>query len=151
MKQYFEDTIAAISTMSGGGSIGIIRISGIDAITIADKIFVNKKRATGTVARMSTHTVKYGFIIDKESTMIKSLVNAYQEVTKDYESKPICSAGGTYAREFKNCVAFGPEMEGYGEIIIHQPNERIQLRAIEDILKIYVKAFADLIEKVSFE
>lgn len=92
-----------------------------------------------------------GFIIDKESTMIKSLVNAYQEVTKDYESKPICSAGGTYAREFNNCVAFGPEMEGYGEIIIHQPNERIQLRALEDMLKIYVKAYADLIEKVSFK
>ncbi|MBE7066992.1 MAG: tRNA uridine-5-carboxymethylaminomethyl(34) synthesis GTPase MnmE [Ruminococcaceae bacterium] len=70
MKQYFEDTIAAISTMSGGGSIGIIRISGIDAITIADKIFVNKKRATGTVARMSTHTVKYGFIIDKDKDQI---------------------------------------------------------------------------------
>ena len=43
-----------------------------------------------------------GFIMDKESLMVKSLVNAYQEVTKDYESKPICSAGGTYAREFKN-------------------------------------------------
>lgn len=92
-----------------------------------------------------------GFMVDKDSIMIKSLVNAYQEVTKDYESKPICSAGGTYAREFNNCVAFGPEMEGYGEIIIHQPNERIQIRAIQDILKIYVKAYADLIEKVSFK
>ena len=92
-----------------------------------------------------------GFMVDKDSVMIKSLVSAYQEVTKDYESKPICSGGGTYAREFTNCVAFGPEMEGYGEVIIHQPNERIQLRAIEDILKIYVKAYADLIEKVSFK
>ena len=92
-----------------------------------------------------------GFIMDKESTMIKSLVNAYQEVTKDYETQPICCAGGTYAREFSNCVAFGPEMEGYGEVIIHQPNERIQIRAIEDIMKIYVKAYADLIEKVSFK
>ena len=92
-----------------------------------------------------------GFIMDKESVMIKSLVNAYQEVTKDYESKPICCAGGTYAREFNNCVAFGPEMEGYGEVIIHQPNERIQIRAIEDIMKIYYKAYADLIEKVSFK
>ena len=89
--------------------------------------------------------------MDKESVMVKSLVNAYQEVTKDYESKPICSGGGTYAREFKNCVAFGPEMEGYGEIIIHQPNERIQIRALEALLKIYVKAYADLIEKVSFK
>ena len=92
-----------------------------------------------------------GFLIDKDSIMIKSLVEAYQKVTHDYESKPICSAGGTYAREFNNCVAFGPEMKGYGEIIIHQPNERIQLRAIEDIFKIYKSAYKDLIEKVSFK
>ena len=92
-----------------------------------------------------------GFKMDPESTMIKALVAAYQEVTHDYESKPICCAGGTYAREFNNCVAFGPEMEGYGEVIIHQPNERIQIRAIEDIMKIYYKAYADLIEKVSFK
>ena len=92
-----------------------------------------------------------GFKIDPESTMIKALVSAYQEVTGDYESKPICCAGGTYAREFSNCVAFGPEMEGYGEVIIHQPNERIQIRAIEDIMKIYFKAYADLISKVSFK
>ena len=92
-----------------------------------------------------------GFIMDKNSIMIKSLVKAYQDVTHDFESQPICSAGGTYAREFTNCVAFGPEMEGYGEIIIHQPNERIQIRAIEDIMKIYYKAYADLISKVSFK
>ena len=88
--------------------------------------------------------------MDENSVMIQSLVNAYKEVTKDYDAKPICIGGGTYAREFNNCVAFGPEMEGYGEIIIHQPNERIQIRAIEDIMKIYYKAYADLISKVSF-
>ncbi len=92
-----------------------------------------------------------GFIMDKNSIMIQSLTKAYAEVTNDYQSQPICSAGGTYAREFKNCVAFGPEMEGYGEIIIHQPNERIQIKAIEDIMKIYFKGYADLISKVSFK
>jgi succinyl-diaminopimelate desuccinylase len=104
------------------------------------------ENVTATLLSSST-----GFKMDENSVMIQSLTNAYKEVTKDYESKPICSAGGTYAREFKNCVAFGPEMEGYGEIIIHQPNERIQIRAIEDIMKIYYKAYADLIEKVSFK
>lgn len=112
---------------------------------------INQTIAKYDFAKLTLLSSADGFIVDKESTMIKSLVNAYQEVTKDYESKPICSAGGTYAREFNNCVAFGPEMEGYGEIIIHQPNERIQLRALEDMLKIYVKAYADLIEKVSFK
>lgn len=77
--------------------------------------------------------------------MIKALMNAYAIVTGDYESQPICSAGGTYAREFNNCVAFGPEMKGYGEMIIHEPNERISLKAIEAIFNIYLKAFEDLI------
>jgi len=86
-----------------------------------------------------------GFILDKNGPMIKALVNAYQSVTKDYNSKPICSAGGTYAREFTNCVAFGPEMEGYGSIDIHQPNECIQLRVIPVLLEIYYKAIKDIL------
>lgn len=110
-----------------------------------------KEKVINENVEVILHGSSTGFKMDKDSIMIKSLVNAYAEVTKDYESKPICSAGGTYAREFSNCVAFGPEMEGYGEIIIHQPNERMQIRAIEDIMKIYYKAFADLIEKVSFK
>lgn len=92
-----------------------------------------------------------GFKIDPDSDMIKVLVNAYREVTGDATTKPICSAGGTYAREFNNCVAFGPEMSGYGEMIIHQPNERLTLSAMEAIFSIYTKAYADLISKVSFK
>ncbi len=70
MKQYLEDTIAAISTMSGGGGIGIIRISGINAIDVADKIFVDTKRAADSVARMSTHTIKYGYIVDPSTDTV---------------------------------------------------------------------------------
>lgn len=92
-----------------------------------------------------------GFIMDKESPMIKALVKAYRDVTGDLKTEPICCAGGTYAREFSNCVAFGPEMNGYGEMIIHQPNERLSVKAVEDIMKIYYQAYKDLIEKVSFK
>mgnify|MGYP002517383461 FL=1 len=92
-----------------------------------------------------------GFKIDPDSDMIQVLYNAYREVTGDTESKPVCTPGGTYAREFDNCVAFGPEMKGYGEMIIHQPNERLTLEAMKAIFEIYVKAYADLIDKVSFD
>ncbi len=92
-----------------------------------------------------------GFKIDPDSDMIRVLYNAYREVTGDVESKPVCTPGGTYAREFDNCVAFGPEMKGYGEMIIHQPNERLTLEAMKAIFEIYVKAYADLIDKVSFD
>ena len=92
-----------------------------------------------------------GFKIDPDSKMIKVLVDAYRKVTGDYQSKPICTPGGTYAREFPNCVAFGPEMHGYGEMIIHQPNERISLKAIEAIFDIYRTAYKDLVNEVSFK
>ena len=70
MKYYFEDTIAAISTPSGTGGIGIIRISGEAAIDCANKIFrkANERAAEcNTVARMLSHTLKYGVIIDPET------------------------------------------------------------------------------------
>ena len=42
-------------------------------------------------------------------------------------------------------------MSGYGEMIIHQPNERLSLKAMEAIFEIYVRAYADLISKISFK
>lgn len=73
MKYHCEDTIAAISTPVGAGGIGIIRISGDMAIENANRIFKGiNKRATdfNTVARMSSHTLKYGHIIDPDSMEI---------------------------------------------------------------------------------
>lgn len=55
-----QDTIAAISTSQGNGGIGIIRISGKDAVGIADGIFRGKK----TIQNMASHTLQYGHIID---------------------------------------------------------------------------------------
>lgn len=42
-------------------------------------------------------------------------------------------------------------MNGYGEMIIHQPNERISLDAIKAIFEIYHTAYRDLINEVSFK
>ena len=70
MKYNNDDTIAAISTPQGAGGIGIIRVSGSEAIEKANKIFKGvNKRATevDTVARMSSHTIKFGNIIDPET------------------------------------------------------------------------------------
>ena len=101
-------------------------------------------------AQVTLLSSSQGFKIDPDSDMIRLLLSAYRNVTGDTQSQPICSAGGTYAREFTNCVAFGPEMKGYGEMIIHQPNERISLSAIEAIFDVYHTAYRDLIEKVNF-
>ena len=113
--------------------------------TNSQKMVEQIKSTVGDSVKVDLKSSSQGFKMDKDSKMIKALMNAYATVTGDYESQPICSAGGTYAREFSNCVAFGPEMDGYGEMIIHEPNERISLRAIEAIFNIYHQAYRDLI------
>jgi tRNA modification GTPase len=68
--KYLEDTIAAISTAIGEAGISVIRISGKDAIKIADKIFVGKKK----LAEVKTHTAHYGKIVDGEGNVVDYVV-----------------------------------------------------------------------------
>jgi tRNA modification GTPase len=55
-----HDTIAAISTPLGEGGIAVIRVSGDDAIAVADRVFKGKR----PLNKAATHTVHYGFIVD---------------------------------------------------------------------------------------
>lgn len=58
-----KETIAAISTSPmGAGGIGIVRISGNEAIEIADRLFVSKK-INKKLADVESHTVHYGNIV----------------------------------------------------------------------------------------
>jgi tRNA modification GTPase len=62
------DTIAAISTPSGEGAIAIVRLSGEDAVKIADKIFKGVKGKR--LAEALTHTIHYGHLIDPHEGQI---------------------------------------------------------------------------------
>ena len=53
------DTIAAISTPLGEGAIGIVRLSGTESFSIAQKIFKGKD-----LRQVASHTLNYGHIID---------------------------------------------------------------------------------------
>lgn len=57
------DTIAAISTPIGEGAIAIVRLSGSDAIAIADKIFTGQR-----LTEVKTHTIHYGKLVDPETS-----------------------------------------------------------------------------------
>ncbi|WP_066074218.1 tRNA uridine-5-carboxymethylaminomethyl(34) synthesis GTPase MnmE [Neobacillus soli] len=62
------DTIAAISTPMGEGAIAIVRLSGDDAIPIADKFFkgISGKR----LSEQATHTIHYGHLLDPKSGQV---------------------------------------------------------------------------------
>ena len=67
------DTIAAISSAAGNSGIGIIRVSGDEAIEVVDKIFrpANKNKK---LANVESHTVHYGHILDGDKTLDQVLV-----------------------------------------------------------------------------
>ena len=59
------DTIAAIATPPGEGAISIVRLSGDDAVTLADQVFKGKDLTKG-----SSHTINYGHFIDPKTREI---------------------------------------------------------------------------------
>ncbi len=61
LKVNLDDTIAALSTPAGSGGIGIVRISGPDAVEVADRLFVPAKGKP--LGERKSHTVSYGKIV----------------------------------------------------------------------------------------
>lgn len=59
------DTIAAISTPIGEGGIGIVRVSGADAIDVVDRVYRGKQ----PLSAVDSHTIQYGWIVDIETNV----------------------------------------------------------------------------------
>ena len=64
------DTIAAIATPLGQGGIGIVRLSGKEALAIADEIFTAKDGVKPS--RYKSHTVHYGWIAKNQKSKIRN-------------------------------------------------------------------------------
>ncbi len=57
-----EDTVCAVSTPPGEGAIGVVRISGRDALRIAQQVF--RKKPAGILEDLPSHTLHYGLVVD---------------------------------------------------------------------------------------
>ena len=71
-----EKTIAAISTANGVGGIGVIRISGENALTVADRVFrsvTNKK-----IENMKGYTAAYGHIYDDDELIDEAVALVFK-------------------------------------------------------------------------
>ena len=68
------DTIAAIATALSESGIGIVRISGDEAIETADRIF-RTKSGKKILKRVESHTIHYGFIVDTEKIIDEVMVS----------------------------------------------------------------------------
>lgn len=59
---YHRDTIAAIATPFGEGAVGIVRLSGPEAVAITGKVFIAKNKKP--ISDMRSFSLRYGWIVD---------------------------------------------------------------------------------------
>ena len=82
-----------------------------------------------------------------DSVLVSTLLRVYQEETGDYETKPLTSGGGTYAKEADNVIAFGMEYPGW-DAHMHSPNESIKVEHLVESMGIFAKAIVELGKKL---
>lgn len=71
-----QDTIVALATPSGAGAIAVIRLSGKDAITMANGVF---RSVSGKIlSKQATHTIHLGHIVDQGRTLDEVLVSVFK-------------------------------------------------------------------------
>ncbi|MCR5462078.1 MAG: Sapep family Mn(2+)-dependent dipeptidase [bacterium] len=83
-------------------------------------------------------------IVDKNSFLVETLLNSYKKYSNDYNAKAISIGGGTYAKCFKNSVAFGIKLPNEEETC-HIDNEYVNI----DTLKMSIKIMKDAIKELA--
>ena len=87
---YFKDTIAAISTAIGEGGIGIVRVSGPEAISTINKIFKGYGQTDKDLNEVDTYTAHYGHIINpKDEQIIDEVICLVMKATKTYTKEDV--------------------------------------------------------------
>ena len=78
-------TIAAIATSMVSGGIGIIRISGDEALNIINKVFVPVKKG-----EIKPFTLRLGQIIDENKNVVDQVLVSYFKAPKSYTGEDVC-------------------------------------------------------------
>lgn len=132
-----EDTIAAISTPIGEGGLGIVRISGPRAFSIANKIFSRK------VSGLPSHTVHHGYIIDPRSKeRIDEVMLSIFKKPKSFTAEDMIEITGhggmvPLRRILEVCLSTGARLAEPGEFTKRAfLNERIDLAQAEAVVDI---------------
>lgn len=136
----YNDTIAAISTAPGVGGIGIIRVSGIDAIQIVDKVFKSASRKT--LMESPSHTIHYGHIVNKENKVIDEVLVMLMKAPKTFTREDVVEInchGGPVPLEavLMEVIRNGARLADSGEFTKRAfLNGRIDLAQVEAIMDI---------------
>lgn len=105
------DTIAAISTPMGEGAIAIVRLSGPDAVAVADRVYKGSNRLT----EVPTHTIHYGKLVDHEADRVVdevmvSVMRAPKTFTREDVIELNCHGGVVAVNRVLELILAQPEV-----------------------------------------
>lgn len=145
------DTITSISTPMGEGAIGIVRLSGPEAVEIGDKLYKGKKK----LKDVPSHTINYGHIIDPEThevveEVMISVLRAPKTFTREDIIEINCHGGIlTINRILELTMTHGARMAEPGEYTKRAfLNGRIDLSQAEAVMD-FIRSKTDRASKVA--
>ena len=132
-----NDTIAAIATSNGEGGIAIVRISGVNALSILKKMFVPSRAK----ARFAHGRMLYGFIRDENKETVDEVMAVWFRSPNSYTRQDVCEvhthAGISADRVLKRAVALGARPAERGEFTYRAfMNGRISLDKAEAVMSL---------------
>jgi tRNA modification GTPase len=135
-----SDTIAAISTPPGEGAIALVRISGANAIEIADKIFRGKEQPS----RFASHVQHLGEIFSTENQLIDQVMLSVHRAPASYTGEHLVEVschGGTLvpAKVLEVCLRAGARAARPGEFteraFLNGKMDLTQAEAVIDLIR----------------
>ncbi len=105
-----EDTIAAIATPLGAAGISVIRISGANALAVADACFRSAGKSRGVLANAPTHTIHYGHIFHDGrcvDEVLTSVMRGPRTYTREDVIEISCHGGMTATRSVLDTILSG--------------------------------------------
>ena len=133
-------TIAAISTAVSASGIGIIRISGQEAMDVISRIY-RSKGGKKKIKEVPTHTIHYGYIYDGEEAVDEVLVMVMRapKTFTGEDTVEIDCHGGVYAmnRVLETVLKNGAKIAGPGEFTKRAfLNGRLDLSQAEAVMDV---------------
>ena len=131
-----NETIAAIATAAGDAAIAVIRLSGKDALEIADQIF------SGSVKKFTSHTAHYGKILEKDGSTLDHVLLLVMHAPRTYTGENtveiFCHGGHVLTQKvLKRVLEEGADAAKAGEFTLRAfKNNKIDLAQAEAVQKL---------------
>jgi tRNA modification GTPase len=141
MSLVLDDTIAAIATAPGAAGLAVVRLSGGDALAVADRVF----RGRSSLAAAASHTLHHGWVMDGESRVdeiIAAVFRAPHSYTREDVVELSCHGGALPSRLVLTALLnAGARLAGPGEFTLRAfLNGRLDLAQAEAVADVIAAA-----------